>query len=262
MFKKTTFLILFLTFKTLFGQLDNSYFSGNKFYCQPKTEKAKEMFQLGMRTLQFKQYHGAGVKIFTDLITEDRGFCDAFFMDGYLLDFMGETKLAFPLLYAADSLANNKSLEFKSKIATNALKNNRPEVALKKYEEMKTYFPENAEGYYGVALLSPIFEKYEYGLENIDIAINKYNSKSDDSYFVKAILLTNLKRYKLAQQLFENLGSRYKKDENFKIHYALTLLKISEENNDEKLKKKSLKIYNSISDKNLIPENLKSDFKY
>lgn len=262
MYKKLFLLIPVLMFKIAFGQLDNSYFSGNKFYCSPKDDKAKEMFQLGMKTLQFKQYHGAGVKIFTDLITQDRSFCDAFFMDGYLLDYMGETKLAFPLLYAADSLAQNKSLEFKSKVATNAMKNNMPDMALKKFEEMKTYFPDNAEGYYGVALLSPIFEKYEYGLENINTAISKYTSKSDDSYFVKAILLTNLKRHQEAIELFENLGSRYRKDENFKIHYAFSLLKLSETSNDEKMKKKSSKTYNSIADKNLIPDNLKNEFKY
>jgi len=262
MYKKLTLIITFLVFKTVFAQLDNSYFAGNQFYCQPKDDKAKEMFQLGMKTLQFKEYHGAGIRIFTDLITQDRSFCDAFFMDGYLLDFIGQTKMAFPLLYTADSLAQNKSLEFKSKLATNAIKNNKPDIAMKKFEEMKTYFPENAEGYYGVALLSPIFEKYEYGLENINTAIGKYPYRSDDSFFVKAVLLTNLKKYQEAKDLFENLGGKYKKDENFKIHYSFSLLKISEMNNDEKLKKKSLKIYNSITDKSSIPDNFKSEFKY
>ncbi len=46
----------------------------------------------------------------------------------------------------------------------------------------------------------------------------------------------------------------------FTIH--LTLLKLSEKLNDQKLKKKAENIYNSIQDKNSIPENLAEEFVF
>src|SRR5690606_772295 len=122
--------------------------------------------------------------------------------------------------------------------------------------------PDSPEGYYGTALISPFYGEFEYGLENINTAINKYKRNGKDALFLKAVILTNLKRYEEAEGLFEDVKSTNKKDENFKIHYSLTLLKLSEKLNDQKLKKKAENIYNSIQDKNSIPENLAEEFVF
>lgn len=142
----------------------------------------------------------------------------------------------------------------------NCMKVGRVDLAKKKYEEVIENFPYSPEGYYGVALISPIFGEFEYGLKNINIALSKYSKKRKDALFLKAILLTNLKRYDEAESLFESVKSNYKDDENFKIHYSLTLLKSAEKSNDIKLKKKAEKIYNSIRDKSMIPEYFEGEF--
>lgn len=46
----------------------------------------------------------------------------------------------------------------------------------KKYNEIKQYFPENPEGYYGLALTSAMLEDTKSDLENLDISVQKYKS--------------------------------------------------------------------------------------
>lgn len=259
---KKSLLLFVLIF--IFGigksQIQTDYFQGNTFYCTPKDDKTIELFQLGMKSLQFEKYHGAALNIFTDLVKKDTTFCDAYFMTGYMLDLFEKDTLAFAFLNAADTLAKNKSIEFKLTAAMNGIKIGRPDVAKRKYEQIKEFFPDSPEGYYGAAVTSPFFGEFEYGLENINTAITKYKRNGKDALFLKAVLLTNLRRYEEAEKLFEEVKSVYKKDENFKIHYAQTLLKLSDNLNDKKLRKKAENIYNSIQDKNSIPENLAQDF--
>ncbi len=225
--KKTIcFFILICFFNIGKSQIKTDYFQGNTFYCTPKDDKIIELFQLGMKSLQFEKFHGAAMNIFTDLIKNDTVFCDAYFMTGYMLDLFKEDTLAFAFLNVADSLAQNKSIEFKLTAAMNSMKIGRPDIAKRKYEETKEFFPDSPEGYYGTALISPFYGEFEYGLENINTAINKYKRNGKDALFLKAVILTNLKRYEEAEGLFEDVKSTYKKDENFKIHYSFNFIKI------------------------------------
>ncbi|EAZ95976.1 hypothetical protein FBBAL38_01115 [Flavobacteria bacterium BAL38] len=74
---------------------------------------------------------------------------------------------------------------------------------------------------------------------------------------MKGILLSFNKKYIEGLEYLEKSYSSYKKEENFKIHYSLCLLKVSEINNDEKMKKKALKNYEKIENKEQIPNELK-----
>jgi tetratricopeptide (TPR) repeat protein len=134
-------------------------------------------------------------------------------------------------------------------------------LSRKKYSEIIKYFPESPEGYYGVALTSPIIGDVEKGLENINLAFEKYKNSgqkvNDDVLFLNGVLLTLNKKYEESIEYFEKTYSTYKKDENYNIHYSLSLLKVSEIKKDEKMKNKAKKIYDKIEHKEEIPKELK-----
>jgi tetratricopeptide (TPR) repeat protein len=168
----------------------------------------------------------------------------------------------------ADSLSK-KTLEFKINLASEGLRLGQDrslKIARKKYNEIIALFPENPEGYYGFALTSLIFEDVDKGLENINIAIEKYkllNPKlKEEVIFLKGVLLSQNKKYDEGLEYLEKCYAAYKKDENFKINYSLCLLKVSETRNDEKMKQKALKFYGQIENKAQLPEDIKTLFKF
>ncbi|MNT39006.1 hypothetical protein D3C72_1752210 [compost metagenome] len=66
-------------------------------------------------------------------------------------------------------------------------------------------------------------------------------------------------------EALENLDkvySSYKKDFNFKVYYSLSLLKVSEEKKDDKMKKKALSIYEKIEEKDQIPKEIKDQLVF
>lgn len=264
----------YLLFLILFSNLiiSQNYFLGKKLYCETENVKAKELFDTGIETLylntsQNKKYLSMTADVFYRAYKLDNTFCDAIFFAGYTSSLIGERKTALACYYVADSISNNKSLEFKVNLAAEALKIGNEfgmKLARKKYNELIQYFPESPEGYYGFAITSPEFGDYEKGLENLNIAIEKYSYSNphNDLNFIKGILLTLNKRYDEALSFLEKSEKEFKKDFNFKIHYSLCLLKVSESLKDEKMKEKALKIYNKIENKEQIPEELKKLFVF
>src|SRR5690606_29622191 len=93
------------------------------------------------------------------------------------------------------------------------------------------------------------------------IAIEKYkiiNPKlKDDVFYLKGILLSMNNKHNEALENLDKVYSSYKKDFNFKVYYSLSLLKVSEEKKDDKMKKKALSIYEKIEDKDQIPKEAK-----
>ncbi|MEP7094987.1 MAG: hypothetical protein ABI793_13090, partial [Flavobacterium sp.] len=193
-------------------------------------------------------------------------FCDAYFFAGYSLRIQNKIKDALVYYYMADSLANNKSLEFKVNLASTALLVGADTLSRNKYKEIIKYFPESTEGYYGYALTSPIIGDVDKGLENINIVIEKSQISNkninDEVYFLKGVLLALNKKYEEGIEYLEKSSSTYKKDENFRIHYALCLLKVSELKKDEKMKQKALKFYDKIEHKEQIPKGIKDLLKF
>ena len=164
----------------------------------------------------------------------------------------------------ADSLANNKSIEFKVNLATEGLRFGNEEgvkIARKKYDEITKFFPENPEGYYGVALTSTMIGDIENGLNNIDIAIEKYNSENVDALFLKAVLLTLNARHEESLNYYEKVKGTFKKDDNFNGNYALSLYEVAKANNDEKMMKLAQKHYKKVKNKNELTEQTRMKFE-
>ncbi|MGH1519858.1 tetratricopeptide repeat protein [Chryseobacterium sp. JK1] len=244
-------------------QNQTDYFLGNRTYCQkPDNERVNKIYPLGIRAVQQNKYLGAAFKIFAEVIEADNSFCDAYFWAAYTLR-LSNTNLEDAVIFyhAADSLAQNRSIEFKQNLATLAMKTGRISFSRNKFKEMTQYFPASPEGYYGIALTSLFLEDYKNGLENIDIAEKKYNTPSKDCQSIKAILLTLNEKYEEAIPYFEKAESNFKKDDIFNGCYALSLKQVGIKNSDEKLMKKYKKYYEKVQNKTALPEAIKNSFK-
>jgi len=247
------------------------YFQGKNLVCPSNNAEAMRNFNSGIKVLHLNtslapKYLAANSELFGRAIIADSTFCDAYFFAGYTLSLQKQYKEAFVFYYAADSMAQNKSLEFKVNLASTSLKVGLIDIARTKYNELIQYFPANAEGYYGYAVTSLMIGDVEDGLKNIDHAMGIYlenaRKPGDDSYYVKAVLLTLNRRYEESLDLFREVYSTYKKDDNYNLHYALSLLKVSDIKKDEKMKKEALKYYNKIKDKNNIPKEIKDQLAF
>lgn len=243
-------------------QTQTDYFLGNRTYCKkPDTERFNQIYPLGIKCVQQNLYIGAAFKIFSEVIETDTSFCDAYFWAGYTLRLSNMEKEAVIFYHAADSLAQNRSIEFKQNLATLAMKVGRMTFSRKKFKEMTEYFPESPEGYYGIGLTSLFLEDYKNGLENIDIAEKKYNTPNKDAQSLKAVLLTLNEKYEEAIPYFEKVESNFKKDDTFNGCYALSLKQIGIKNSDEKMLKKSKKYYEKVQNKAGLPEVVKNALK-
>mgnify|MGYP003575930885 CR=1 FL=1 len=262
--KRIILVILILSINSTFSQ---NYFEGKNLYCKSENAEAMKIFNDGIEILYLnksldKKYLKITSNIFFDAYKKDTTFCDALFFAGYTLRLLND-KNALALYIAADS-SYHKSIEFKTNLAAECLKYGNEKtikIARKKYSEIITLFPDNPEGYYGFALTSPILGDYEKGLENINIAVEKYkiiNPKlKDDVIYLQGILLSMNNKHNQALENLDKVYSSYKKDFNFKVYYSLSLLKVSEEKKDDKMKKKAFSIYEKIEEKDQIPKEVK-----
>jgi len=268
--RQILFILLLLHANFIFSQ---DYFEGKRLYCRSENPRAMSLFNTGIETLYLntslnEKYLKKTADVFANAYLADKTFCDALFFTGYTLRLLND-KRALPLYMRADSLAGNKSIEFKINLAAEGIRQGNEKsinLARKAYNELIEYFPGSPEGYYGFAVTSTMFGDVDKGLENVNIAIQKYElnnlTPKSEVWYLKGILLTLNRDYEQGLLFLEKAYSDYKKDENFKVHYALCLLKISESTHDAKMKEKSLKFYNKIENKEEIPEDIKALFKY
>ncbi|MDV6169677.1 hypothetical protein R1T16_14665 [Flavobacterium sp. DG1-102-2] len=263
--KKALVIVLVLSINLIFSQ---DYFKGKNLYCESSNPEAAKLFKTGIETLYLNssldpKYLKMTSDVFMKAFQADTTFCDAMFFAGYTRRLYND-KYALVCYYVADSLAGNRSIEFKTNLAAEALRVGNEQslkIARKKYNEIIEYFPDSPEGYYGFAITSPNFGDTDKGLENIEIAIKKYTDDGvkikNDIYFIKGILLTLNKLYGEGLIFFEKSYSDFKKDDSFNAHYSLCLLKVAEYNNDARMKIKAKKIYDKIEHKDMIPEEVK-----
>ncbi|WDF63124.1 hypothetical protein [Flavobacterium sp. KACC 22763] len=279
--KRIILVILILSINSTFSQnyvanlnlaSTQNYFEGKNLYCKSENPEAMKIFNGGIEILYLnksldKKYLKITSNIFFDAYKKDTTFCDALFFAGYTLRLLND-KNALALYIAADS-SYHKSFEFKTNLAAECLRYGNEKtikIARKKYTEIIKLFPESPEGYYGFALTSPILGDYEKGLENINIAVEKYkiiNPKlKDDVIYLQGILLSMNNRHNEALENLDKVYSSYKKDFNFKVYYSLSLLKVSQEKKDDKMKKKALSIYEKIDEKDQIPKEVKDQLVF
>jgi tetratricopeptide (TPR) repeat protein len=262
---KLTITLIFLT-QFVYCQ---GYFNGKELHCPTTNTEAKRLFDGGIEILHLNRdlkpkYLAMNAEVFARAILQDTTFCDAYFFAGYILNLQHQYLESFAFLKVADTLSPKPILIYKQNLAAICMKVGLFNDARKTYAEMVKHFPESPEGYYGVAATSPMIGDYKFGLENISMAETKYhdNEYENQINYLKGILLTLDSQYPKAKEMLEKVNGSYKRDLNFNIHYSLTLLKISELNNDSDLKKKAKKFYDKIDDKSIIPANLKSEFRF
>jgi len=265
---KTKFLtIIILFFIASNAQSQSDYFEGKRLYCESENQEAIRLFNIGIETLHLntslnKKFLKKTSDVFFRAYQTDTTFCDAMFFTGYTLRLLND-KNALVFYYMADSLANNKSIEFKMNLATESLRFENDEgvkIARKKYNEITEFFPESPEGYYGIALTSTMIGDVDNGLKNIDTAIEKYNVENKDALFLKSVLLTLNARHEESLGYYNKIKGSFKKDDNFNGNFALSLYEVAKTNNDEKMMKLAQKHYKKIKNKNELTEQMQNKF--
>lgn len=252
--------IIFLFIISILGFAQDTYFLGKTNYCTPQKPESKKNFNTAILALQFPKYYGGTTNMLFKTIEEDKEYCDAYFMAGYLLRLQNMDKESIAMYYMADSLAQNKSPIFKMNLAVTAFRLGAMDLSRKKYKELITYFPENPEGYYGIANTSIVIGDFDNGLSNLKLAEKLYKEQSGvkkDVKYLFGILYTLKEDYKTALPHLDEVYSTYKKDDGYLATYALTQMKVGVDNNDDNLKKKAKKSYEKIKNINKIPEDLK-----
>lgn len=264
--KFLTIIILFLIVTNVQSQSD--YFEGKRLYCKSENPEAIRLFNIGIETLHLntslnKKFLKKTSDVFFKAYKTDTTFCDAMFFTGYTLRLLND-KYAFGCLYIADSLANNKSIEFKINLASEGLRFGTEEsikISREKYNEITDFFPESPEGYYGIALTSTMIGDVDNGLKNIDIAIEKYNIENKDALFLKAVLLTLNARHEEALGYYNKVKGDFKNDDNFNGNFALSLYEVAKKNKDEKMMKLAQKHYKKVKNKNELTEQMRNKFE-
>jgi tetratricopeptide (TPR) repeat protein len=248
-------------FSLTYGQ-PSDYFNGKWTYCnKPIDERSLKIYALGLECIRNNMYLGSANEIFRELIKTDSTFCDAYFFTGYTYRLSGMNREAVVYYYMADSLANNKSIEFKQNLATTSMMVGLTELSRKKFEEIIDYFPNSPEGYYGIALTSTEIGDFDYGLVNINIAINKYQKENKDAQFMKAILLTLNSKHQEAIAFYEKVESAYRRDDYFNGNYALSLYEVAKLTDDGRMMRKAKRHYQNVRNKNELTSYIKDKFE-
>lgn len=260
--KKYILIILFSNF--IYAQ--EQYFEGKQLYCPTENKEAKKLFDAGIEILHANtsmnpKYLAKNADIFAQAILKDTTFCDAYFFTGYLLNLLQQYRESFAFHKVADKKVGKPILLYKQNLAAISLKVDLYDEARKTYQEMVQYFPENPEGYYGIALTSTEIGDVDKGLENIIQAEMKYNTENKDVQFLKAILLNLNGKYEESIGYFEKVQSKFSKDDYFNGNYALSLYEVATISNDEKMLKKAKKHYDKIKDKSQLTDHIKSKFE-
>lgn len=261
----TKIIIIFLI--CLFSQVNaqsefTKKFDFNSTTCKfPDSERAKQIFPLGIECIKKNIYMGSVAEIMTEMIKIDSTFCDAYFWAGYALRKSEMNKEAVAMYYMADSLAQNKSFEYKQNLATTSMIIGANDLARKKFEEIKEYFPNSPEGFYGIALTSTMIGDVDYGLENVNIAEKKYGQPNSDTQLLKAILFTLNGKHEDSLPHYEKVKNKFNKLDHFNGNYALSLYEVGTKNNDEKMQNLAQKHYNKVKNKNELTEYVRNKFK-
>src|SRR5690554_1769425 len=251
------------TLSNIYSQSNYSdYFEGKRTYCpKPTDERSLKIYNLGIECIHRNLRLDAAFEFFAEIIEKDNNFCDAYFWAGYTLRLSNMNKEAVIFFAVADSLAQNKSFEFKQYAATTGMLIGADKFARKKFEELTKYFPFSPEGFYGIALTSTSIGDVDYGLENIEIAEKKYKTSNKDVQFLKAILLTLNNRYHESLPYFEKSSNNFSENEHFNVHYAYSLFKVGQENEDTKMLRKAKRHYKKIKNKNELTEEIRAVFE-
>ncbi len=265
------FLFIFLLFYTnIFSQTNNEGINKiDNLVCKTDDKDILALYEKGFMALENPAYSNIAGRIFFSIIQKDKNLCDAYFYTGKSLTEQGKDDAAYTYFYYADSIAKQPVLEFKIGLAEAALRIENIGLARKKYEEIKRYFPNNPEGYYGLSLTATSIGDVVEGLVNTDKTFMKYKDfgeltkiREHEIYFIRAILLRMNTQYEESISCFEKCKEDFGSTTDYLTNYALACYEMYLKTKDEKWKIQSQNALQQIQDKKIVKEGFLERFVY
>lgn len=237
--------------------------------CSTDNKEIIDLYETGFSALQKTTYYNTAGRIFFQIIQQDKSLCDAYYYTGIALTKQDKDDAAYTYLYYADSLATQPQMPFKIALAESALRIGNVGLARKKYEEIKQFFPERPEGYYGLSLTATSVGDLVEGLVNTDRTLAKYKNtgnltpeREQEIYFIKAILLRMNTQYDKAIEFFEKSKELFGTTTDYLANYALATYELYKQTREEKWKRESQQALEQIHDKEALKEDFLLQFIY
>lgn len=237
--------------------------------CPTDNKELLDLYETGFSALQQTAYYNTAGRIFFQIIQQDKSLCDAYYYTGIALTKQDKDAAAYSYLYYADSLSTQPQMSFKIALAESALRIGNVGLARKKYEEIKQYFPQRPEGYYGLSLTATSIGDLVEGLVNTDRTLAKYKStggltpeREQEIYFIKAILLRMNAQYEKSIAFFEKSKEHFGTATDYLANYALATYELYKQTQEEKWKRESQHALEQIQDKDVLKEDFFLQFTY
>ncbi|MGG5578642.1 hypothetical protein ACPDHL_15070 [Myroides sp. C15-4] len=250
------------------AQVDVSY-SIEELACPTDNKEIITLYETGFSALQKTTYYNTAGRIFFQIIQQDKTLCDAYYYTGVALTKQDKDDAAYTYLYYADSLATQPQMPFKIALAESALRVGNVGLARKKYQEIKQYFPDRPEGYYGLSLTATSIGDLVEGLVNTDRTLAKYKStggltleREQEIYLIKAILLRMNTQYDKAIEFFEKSKAHFGTTSDYLANYALTTYELYKQTQEEKWKIESQQALEQIQNKEILKADFLQQFIY
>ena len=237
--------------------------------CPTDNQEINTLYDMGFSALEKPEYYNTAGRIFFQIIQLDKSLCDAYYYTGVSLTKQDKDDAAYTYLYYADSLATQPTLSFKIALAESALRIGNVGLARKKYEEIKSDFPNSPEGYYGLSLTATSIGDLVEGLVNTDRTLLKYKNaggltptREQEIYLIKAILLRMNTQYDKAIEYFEKSKEHFGATTDYLANYALTAYELYKQTKEDQWKQKSQQALLQIQDKTTLKDDFFQQFSY
>lgn len=267
---KQFFLVFFCLWLTVVAYAqDKPVYAVLALACPTENKEIIDLYETGFLALEKTAYSNTAGRIFFQIIQLDKSLCDAYYYTGLALIKQDKDEAAYSYLYYADSLATQPNLTFKTALAASALRLGNVGLARKKYEEVKHYFPNSPEGYYGLSLTATSLGDVVEGLVNTDRTLAKYKTtggltkdREQEIYLIKAILLRMNTQYEKALEFFELSKDNFGTTTDYLANYALTTYELYLKTKENKWKMESQQALQHIQDTTVLKEDFLKQFVY
>lgn len=237
--------------------------------CPTDNQEINTLYDMGFSALEKPEYYNTAGRIFFQIIQLDKSLCDAYYYTGVSLTKQDKDDAAYTYLYYADSLATQPTLSFKIALAESALRIGNVGLARKKYEEIRSDFPNSPEGYYGLSLTATSIGDLVEGLVNTDRTLLKYKNaggltptREQEIYLIKAILLRMNTQYDKAIEYFEKSKEHFGTTTDYLANYALTAYELYKQTKEDQWKQKSQQTLLQIQGDPTLKDDFFQQFSY
>lgn len=267
----TAFVVLFV-FITGFAQMQNSNkydLDRVKFVCQPSSQEIKDLYTTGFAAMKSEGNIDIAGKIFLNILNKDESMCDAHFWIGVCLTEMKKEKNAVMYFYYADSLATKSNLIFKRELAEAGIRVGLLGLADQKYTEIIRDFPNETEGYLGLAVVATSSGNVKDGLSNLVLAESKLDSNAplffkqqNQIQLMYGILYTLRQEYEKAIEHLEKCKDSYKALDDWNANYAWATYNMYLNTHKIEWRQASEHALSQIKDKDNLKESFLNRFQY